>query len=132
MRSRAGSHRAARPAAGLVTSVGSVLLLVLSGCGGGTAAAESPELLAAMKDEVRAMHGYAIEPETFDRYLGSSHEGARRLALAGGADPNSALTQHTYRSEVYRRMLQCAFDESRTDLTDVLTRAYMAAVQSQP
>jgi hypothetical protein len=80
-----------------------------------------------MLAEIRAMPGYEIEPATFERYATESDPAARRAAFPEGTDPADAAARAAYVCEIYRGMLDRAFTEGRTDLADVLTRAYIAS-----
>lgn len=99
---------------------------LLAGCGG-SADAEAAPLFPWMAEAVRAMPGYEIEPDTFDRYAREAHPAARITALSGGKDPDDPKVRRAYVAEIHRYMLDRAFSEGRTDLADVLTRAYLAA-----
>jgi len=101
------------------------LPFLAAGCGG-AAEAEAPPLFPWMADAVRAMQGYEIEPATFDRYALESHPAAFESALRE-KQPDLPAARAAYVAEVHRGMLDRAFTEGRTDLADVLTRAYVAA-----
>lgn len=100
--------------------------LLAAGCGG-DADADGAPLFPWMAETVRAMPGYEIEPETFDRYALEAHHAACITALSGGKDPEDPKVRAGYVAEMHRYMLDRAFSEGRTDLADVLTRAYLAA-----
>ncbi len=103
-------------------------LLPALGCGG-SASADAPDLLPAMLAEIQAMPRHDTEPATFDRYVRESHAAALEHAFAEGARPDDPAAGDVYAVEIYRLMVDRAFAEGRTDLADILTRAYLAAVR---
>jgi hypothetical protein len=114
----------------VVVAVSLGLGIFALGCGG-SASAEHADLLPAMLAEIRAMPGYEVEPATFDRYVEESHGAAVEKAFAGGAESDDLTARDVYAVEVYRNMVDRAFSDGRTDLTDVLTRAYMNAAEAR-
>ncbi len=118
------------------------LWLVLAACGAvacffvlssGESEAVADEYAAigdAMHAQVRALPGYEIEPATFDKYFQAVHPAAcNSIFVEKGLDPTIPDAHILYVGEVYRLMIDLAFTEGRTDLTDVVTRGYMKVVQ---
>ena len=117
------------------------LWLVLAVCGAvagffvvtqGESAAEVDaysEIREAMHAEIQALPGYEIEPKTFDRYFATAHENAcETVFVVKNLDPAIEDARIVYKGEVYRGIIDSAFTEGRTDLTDVVTRGYMKLV----
>jgi hypothetical protein len=107
-----------------------LLVAFAAGCGGADAEAGPPELHPWMAAAVRAMPGYEIEPAIFDRYAAESHEEAEERAFPAGTPSDDPAARAAYAAEIHRGMLDRAFTEGRTDLVDVLTRAYVAAAEA--
>lgn len=94
------------------------------------ARANYPTLKIEMLDQIRTLKGYDQEPETFERYFRTSHEEACKTVFTENSlDPSDESARNRYVAELYRLMVDKAFRENRMDLTDVVTRAYMEAVQ---
>lgn len=94
------------------------------------ARANYPALKIEMLDQIRTLSGYDQEPETFERYFRTSHdEACQTVFVENQLRPTDPGARDRYVAELYRLMVDKAFRENRTDLTDVVTRAYMQAVQ---
>ena len=119
-----------------VLGIGAAILIAIvaffafTGDEGEAGTEQYPEARAAMIEEVRAMPGYEADPATFEQYFDTAHPKAVAATFVEKRlDPHEPDDFSVYVGEVYRQMLDQAFTESRTDLADILTRAYMAVVR---